>query len=692
MQQFINDDTGSHEDLRAVATAYTGLPPANSGINVVTGLCIVLYTAFCVDFIYNFLMNGLDVRTAQYLSNIMLTPTLEYVGIYGLILFTPLIFIVGCAFILHTDAKAKINLAVATVILVTAAAILSAVFSSEIYGFLGVHDQGLHLGYNKIGMFIEGLKIPKIIVFSVVIIALWFAWDIYSTIRKQGQFHWALSTTSGTIQNATHLFTVKKKLLCAAASRMEIKLLKDRSKGGIRIKMLKDRDKVGIRTDIVTDIVTDNPSVKVVDIKTKGPFVKDDDYAYTDPIPAHKVENNQPIANIANKNLISESTAPIAIIGMYRDKEVCIDFNKHPHYLIPGTTGSGKTTLEMMMLFQLMEKYSPKELRIVGYCAKRGKTFARIEHLPHVLKIASDESEYVETTGWLIDEVDRRFGLLKEYADTENIMQLNKFYIDSGKPVLPSIIVIVDEASVLMTTIGALSTRLSTQLSLFREAGVYAVFFAQTPYAKVMPPALRANAHKIILRAPDANVAKTFGDSRALRLSREKREAIFGAGGEGIIFNLLNCDKAWFANSLKKIETSWGFDAKEKKPTTELLGIPANIPAVATKRSGIDKLFYLFQQGWNIQEVAEHFNVSTDKVSATKARFIKSVIDDESSNESIATKLRLSIKTVGFIKNNEGKTNTKSRVIALKQTGLSQVEIAKELGISQGTVSKHLSK
>ncbi|MEM7028007.1 MAG: FtsK/SpoIIIE domain-containing protein [Chloroflexota bacterium] len=81
-----------------------------------------------------------------------------------------------------------------------------------------------------------------------------------------------------------------------------------------------------------------------------------------------------------------------------------------PHALIAGTTGSGKTNLEQLLVHNLTQYNTPEDVQIILVdVEKRGKrwnAFNRLAHLAHPVVIEEEEAQQILT--WAVAEVDKR--------------------------------------------------------------------------------------------------------------------------------------------------------------------------------------------------------------------------------------------------------------------------------------------
>ncbi len=81
-----------------------------------------------------------------------------------------------------------------------------------------------------------------------------------------------------------------------------------------------------------------------------------------------------------------------------------------PHVLIAGTTGSGKTNVQRLVIFDLASQNTPDEVQFILIdTRKRGSGWAAFAALPHLLHpIITDDATAGRALAWAMAEIDRR--------------------------------------------------------------------------------------------------------------------------------------------------------------------------------------------------------------------------------------------------------------------------------------------
>lgn len=120
-----------------------------------------------------------------------------------------------------------------------------------------------------------------------------------------------------------------------------------------------------------------------------------------------------------------------------------------PHYLIGGTTGSGKSNLLHNIILSACCRYSPDELHLYLLDFKEGVEFSQYASpvLKHASLIATEaDTEYgITVLKHLIEEKENRYSLFKRYGckDIQGYRKMNSVDI------MPRILVVIDEFQIL---------------------------------------------------------------------------------------------------------------------------------------------------------------------------------------------------------------------------------------------------
>lgn len=199
--------------------------------------------------------------------------------------------------------------------------------------------------------------------------------------------------------------------------------------------------------------------------------------------------------------------------------ETIIEINdRFTHYLIGGTTGSGKSNLLHNIITSACWNYSPEQLRVYLLDFKEGVEFSRYAKplLPHASLIATEaDTEYgVSVLDHLIDIKSERYLLFKK-SDCNDI---SAFLKKNSTEILPRILIIIDEFQVLFEGKEKDRTieKLTTLAKQGRACGIHLILATQS------------------LKGIDfGNIATQFSGRIALKCSAEDSKQLLG----GILTN-----------------------------------------------------------------------------------------------------------------------------------------------------------
>lgn len=194
----------------------------------------------------------------------------------------------------------------------------------------------------------------------------------------------------------------------------------------------------------------------------------------------------------------------------YGDAAV-IDLASTPHLLVAGTTGAGKSVFINTLLVSLIIKFSPKKLRLIMLDPKQLE-LALYQKLPHlIMPVVTDSSIASAALLWVIDEMERRYSLLKDFGvkniegfnkkitglGSGELHKINKYYpdVEAQGFELPFIVVVVDEFADLMLSKNgkAIETSISRLAAKARASGIHIVLATQRPSTDIITGVIKAN-------------------------------------------------------------------------------------------------------------------------------------------------------------------------------------------------------
>ncbi|MDJ0595105.1 MAG: DNA translocase FtsK [Pleurocapsa sp. MO_226.B13] len=163
------------------------------------------------------------------------------------------------------------------------------------------------------------------------------------------------------------------------------------------------------------------------------------------------------------------------------------------HFLVGGTTGSGKSEFLRSLLLSLIYRHTSERVKIALVDPKR-VTFPEFEQMPWLLSpVVKDSEAAISLMEELVAEMEKRYQLF-ELAGCPHLDAYNQKQVANKH--LPRIICIFDEYADFMTekeTRKALEASIKRLGGMARAAGIHLIVATQRPEAGVVTPIIRSN-------------------------------------------------------------------------------------------------------------------------------------------------------------------------------------------------------
>jgi S-DNA-T family DNA segregation ATPase FtsK/SpoIIIE len=162
------------------------------------------------------------------------------------------------------------------------------------------------------------------------------------------------------------------------------------------------------------------------------------------------------------------------------------------HFLVGGTTGSGKSEFLRSLLLSLLYRHSPDQLKIALVDPKR-VTFPEFAQMRWLYSpVVKDSENAIDLMTELVAEMESRYRRF-EIAGCADINSYNQKKLNQP---LPRIVCIFDEYADFMAekeTRNELELSIKRLGAMARAAGIHLIIATQRPEAKVVTPIIRSN-------------------------------------------------------------------------------------------------------------------------------------------------------------------------------------------------------
>ena len=197
----------------------------------------------------------------------------------------------------------------------------------------------------------------------------------------------------------------------------------------------------------------------------------------------------------------AESFLTLAIGKTTSGEISTLDLSKMPHLLIAGTTGSGKSVCINTIICSILYRATPDEVKFVMIDPKKvemtlykgleGYHLLKMEDIPEPIVTSVDHA--ILALKALEKEMDRRYNVLADSV-VRNISEFNEKMKDQNNPIMPYIVLVVDElADLMMLSAKDVEAPIARLAQLSRAVGIHLVIATQRPSVDVITGVIKAN-------------------------------------------------------------------------------------------------------------------------------------------------------------------------------------------------------
>lgn len=172
---------------------------------------------------------------------------------------------------------------------------------------------------------------------------------------------------------------------------------------------------------------------------------------------------------------------------------VSADFNKFPHILVAGTTGSGKSIFIHSIIASLIMRASPELLKIVLVDPKMVE-MSKYKDMPHLLcPIITEPDKAKVMLTKLVDEMNHRYEIFADNGMVSEIDQYNEWAEENHKELMPFIIVVLDEYADLVDRCKDIGLPVVSIAQKARAAGIHLLISTQRPSTNIITGVIKGN-------------------------------------------------------------------------------------------------------------------------------------------------------------------------------------------------------
>ena len=229
----------------------------------------------------------------------------------------------------------------------------------------------------------------------------------------------------------------------------------------------------------------------------------------------------------------SGSFFPLAIGRDVSGNPVYAGLDKMPHLLVAGATGTGKSVAINALLLSMLYKHSPDMLKLILIDPKRVE-LTLYNDIPHLITpVITDNKKVLGALKWAVSEMDKRYDTLSSHA-SKDIFSYNAKLAEkkSDEPVMPFIVIVIDELADLMASYGRdVEAAIVRLAQMSRAVGIHLILSTQRPSVEVITGLIKANiTSRVAFQVASQVDSRTILDMAGAEKLLGKGDMLFMAG------------------------------------------------------------------------------------------------------------------------------------------------------------------
>ncbi len=222
---------------------------------------------------------------------------------------------------------------------------------------------------------------------------------------------------------------------------------------------------------------------------------------------------------------------PLALGRDVSGQPIFAGLEKMPHMLVAGATGSGKSIAINAILLSLLYRHSPDMLKLILVDPKRVE-LSLYNDIPHLITpVITDNKKVLGALKWAVNEMDRRYEQLAK-AGSKDTFSYNAKMTERNEPLMPFIIIVIDELADLMASYGRdVEAAIVRLAQMSRAVGIHLLLSTQRPSVEVITGLIKANiTSRVALQVGSQIDSRTILDMGGAEKLLGKGDMLFLSG------------------------------------------------------------------------------------------------------------------------------------------------------------------